>query len=371
MKILVFSQHLYPMQTPRAFRTTELIKELARQGHTVTVYAVLGKTNYESFEKEHGIKVKHIPLRYLWHSYTSDNDKKRFLIDKILGKLLGKIAEFPNIEFYYRLKKIIKREKETDVIISIADPHQIHWGVARAKKKLDKRFSSTWIADCGDPFMENNTTKDHYKYFAKFEHLFCKLCDYITVPDELARDGYYEEYRHKIRVIPQGFDFDLSNINNSIPDNKIVQFAYAGLLHAEYRNPQLFLNELASLPYDFNFHVYTADATLVEPYRKLLEGRLIIHETIPREELHKELARMDFVVNIENNNLPSQLPSKLIDYSILDKPILSINPSDPSRSKIEKFINKDYSQQLIIEDLSRFHIKNVCAQFVQLFTAEK
>ncbi len=31
--------------------------------------------------------------------------------------------------------------------------------------------------------------------------------NYITVPIEEAREAYYEEFRNKIRVIPQGFDF--------------------------------------------------------------------------------------------------------------------------------------------------------------------
>ena len=65
MKILVLSQHIFPMQTPRAHRTTELIKELALQGHNVTVYAVLGKYNYTEFEKQTKIKVKTILVSYL------------------------------------------------------------------------------------------------------------------------------------------------------------------------------------------------------------------------------------------------------------------------------------------------------------------
>ena len=52
MKILIISQHIFPIQTPRAIRTTELVKELTRQGHKVIVYAVLGKYNYSGFEKE-------------------------------------------------------------------------------------------------------------------------------------------------------------------------------------------------------------------------------------------------------------------------------------------------------------------------------
>ena len=49
--ILIISQHIFPKQTPRAHRTTELAIELSRQGYDVTVYAVLGKYNYYDFAK--------------------------------------------------------------------------------------------------------------------------------------------------------------------------------------------------------------------------------------------------------------------------------------------------------------------------------
>lgn len=34
-KILIISRSFYPMNSPRSFRTTELAKEFARQGHEV------------------------------------------------------------------------------------------------------------------------------------------------------------------------------------------------------------------------------------------------------------------------------------------------------------------------------------------------
>ncbi|MBQ1654853.1 MAG: hypothetical protein II060_13815, partial [Bacteroidales bacterium] len=72
MKILVITQHIFPIQTPRSIRSTELIKELARRGHDVTVYAVLGKYDYSSFEKETGIKVKGIPIH--WEVLPTSSD---------------------------------------------------------------------------------------------------------------------------------------------------------------------------------------------------------------------------------------------------------------------------------------------------------
>ena len=51
-----------------------------------------------------------------------------------------------------------------DMLITIAYPHSIHSGAARAKKKYSAIFPKTWICDCGDPFMLNpvyQSTKIH------------------------------------------------------------------------------------------------------------------------------------------------------------------------------------------------------------------
>lgn len=39
------------------------------------------------------------------------------------------------------------------------------------------------------------------------EKFWCKQTDYIVIPVENGKAGYYEEFRDKIAVIPQGIDF--------------------------------------------------------------------------------------------------------------------------------------------------------------------
>ena len=75
---------------------------------------------------------------------------------------------------------------------------------------------------------------------------------------------------------------------------------------------------------------------------------------------------MDFLLNLENVNSPNQTPSKLIDYAITNRPILSINPNNLAVDKIDAFFNKNYSKKLIIEDLNQYHISNVVNKFLNL-----
>lgn len=370
MKILIVTQHIFPIQTPRSIRSTELIKELARRGHNVTVYAVLGKYNYQTFEQQTGIKVKNIPIKWEKSPYNSDGTNNRTFIDKVTSHLFNRF-EFPLFEFYFRIAEIIKHEEQFDALISIAAPHHIHWGCAKAKKECPDSFPKIWIADCGDPFMKNGKTKDHLHFFAKYEHSFCKNCNYITVPVEEAIDAYYPDYQKKIKIIPQGFDFNLENVVRKPANNNIPTFAFAGMFYPDIRNPKLFLDYLSKIDKDFRFIVYTRYTDLLTGYKDILKERLIIKEPIQRLELIEELKKMDFLINIKNANCPNQIPSKLIDYRIANRPILDINPQTIDSQAIDQFLDGDYSGELIINNIENYHIRNVAGQFEELMTTNQ
>jgi len=367
MKLLIITQHIFPIQTPRSIRSTELIKELAGRGHDVTVYAVLGNYDYRSFLKEFPkIRLKNISIKWQNSPYSSDESHKRNIVDSVLNRLLGKILEFPNLEFMYRIPQILKQEDKYDGLISISNPHHIHWGCAKAKKKYPERFPGVWVADCGDPFMMNDRIKDHMKYFAKYERMFCSLCDYISVPHENAVDGYYPEFRSKIRVIPQGFAFDINYNSTDNPHNEIITFAYAGTFLKEFRNPSAFLDFLAGLTINYKFIIYTPDATLLTPYLDLLKGKLEIRNPINRKELIEELRHMDFLVNFENVGIPACLPSKLIDYMIAQRPVLNVNQDNLNTEVAYEFLNREYKHSYVIENMNDYHISGVVDKFLDL-----
>jgi len=354
------------MQTPRAHRTTELMTELASRGYDVTVYAVLGKYDYTTFQEETGIKLKHIPIRWQLIPYSSDLEVRRTLLDKVLGKLLNNRFEFPEIEFKYRVCDVLKKERDIDVLISIADPHHIHWGVARAKDKLKDLFPKKWIADCGDPFMMNNHTSNHLLKFEKEERLFCEKVDFITVPVEKAPDSYYPEYRNKFRIIPQGFRFKIPENQVFLPINSTPTFVFAGTFLKDIRNPKKIFEFLISYNGAFKFVIYTKYLELVHPYIPVLGKKVEIRNQVPRKELLDELKKMDFLLNLENENSPGQTPSKLIDYSIANRPILSLQPGNPNFNQLQSFLEGDYSNAYKVKNLEQFKIENVVDKFLDL-----
>lgn len=364
MKIVIIAGTITPHITPRAFRTTELACSLARLGHDVTVYAVLGQYDYSEFERTHGLKIRDMgPSK--WGNPNSDGINTRGIISKALEKLLWRIIDFPKTEYFFKVKKILKKEEEIDYLITIAQPFPIHWAAASIRKKYPKKIKF-WTADCGDPFICNPSIKRFKPILVPIEKFWCRYVNKITVPVEGAVNGYFPEFRDKIFVIPQGINFKSITLVD-YEKNRIPTFLYSGVVIPERRDPTHFLDYLVSInDTEFLFIVYS-NSSIFTQYKDKLGDHLEIRDYIPRLELIKVQSSVDFLINIQNNN-PVQVPSKLIDYSLTKRPILNISSYFTANEKkaFEEFICGDYSKQYIVDNLSQYDSDNVALKFLSL-----
>lgn len=359
-KILIASVSFYPRISPRSFRATEIAKEFAKQGHSVTVLTDMQNFDYTEFRKTHNIEILDF-AKERWPEI-----KGAGLVGKLIRFILNYFILYPDIKLAFLLRNKLATLRGFDLLISIAVPYPVHWGVALSNNSNNNLFN-TWIADCGDPFMGNKETKlGHPFYFHFVEKWFCKKPNFLTVPIKEAIGAFPQICRHKIRVIPQGFNFEEVRISGQTVQNSYPHFSYAGLLSRDIRDPSEFLEYLCSMTnLKFRFIVYTRNIDLIQPFKNRLGDKLEIRDYIPREILLKELARMDFLVNIENiNNVQS--PSKLIDYALIGKPILSISPNRFKAFIVDEFLNGNYTNQFIVPDLEIYNIKNVASQFLKL-----
>jgi len=364
MKILIVSGFFYPQNTPRSFRTVELAKELVRQNHCVTVYIPQNNYDYIDFKKEYDMNIRFVGISRR-KNFELNGNKLYRLVKRIANRFLNTYLSYPDIQYLWKLPKLFSKLGAFDLLISIAVPHPIHWGVDRALRKNPK-LASTWVADCGDPFMfcKTDTFRNPF-YFKSFEKSFCRRANYITVPVESGKKGYYPEFSNKIRVIPQGFDFSTIRKVDKYNPNKIITFAYAGGFIPGFRDPRPILDYLANQTIDFIFFIYTNESIHIEKYKHIIGKKLIISDYIDREELIYRMSGYDFVLNIENGT-SIQVPSKLIDYGLCGRPILSINSQKLDREKFFQFLNRDYSQQYLIKNIEDYNIINIANNFLSL-----
>jgi hypothetical protein len=78
----------------------------------------------------------------------------------------------------------------------------------------------------------------------------------------------------------------------------------------------------------------------------------------------KELVKMDFLINFDNNTTLNS-PSKLIDYAISGRPVLNISNNFNS-DEVLAFLKGDYRGQMKLPDLEQFHIKTISKRFLDL-----
>jgi glycosyltransferase involved in cell wall biosynthesis len=363
MRILIVTALFYPQNSPRSNRATELAKEFANQGHDVKVLTVFEKHDYAKIASDFGISIENLGVRR-WKSPDFGSSRVGFLLTRAIYRMLSLSVEFPDIELAFLVKKALKKEKEYDLLISIAVPYPVHWGVA-ASRTLDHRIAKVWVADCGDPYMGCET--DSFRklfYFKYIEKWFMRKADFISIPVEGARNGYYEEFQAKIKIIPQGFKFDPIEGSLKTVQNEIPTFAYAGGFIPNIRDPRPFLDYLVKSDKDFKFIIFTQNDILITPYKSLLNNKLEVRSYIPRNKLLEFMTQMDFLVNFDNNT-GVQMPSKLIDYALVGRPILNIK-NEPDNRMIDEFLDGNYSRGMDIINVAQYNIENIVHQFIDI-----
>lgn len=367
-KIIIVSRSFYPENSPRSLRTTELVKEFARQGHEVTLLTLKNDQHHESFEAEHGVTIKDFgPLKFSPVELDGSSGFTR-IIKRVLRRGLLQLFEYPDIELMYRVKKALQKESGYDLLISIAVPYPIHWGVAWARRE-ENPIAETWVADCGDPYygLENDSFNKLF-YFAWVEKWFCRKADFITIPFEGGESAYFEEFHSKIKVIPQGLSFPLE-INGeqySNNENETVTFAYFGNIQSYLHYAEPFLEKLNTVEKDFKFIVYTQNKEL---FREKLDHQTLkkceLNSYVEREKLLSRLSSVDFLIHFPYRK-DSQKSLKLIDYNFLRKPILEYKNDHFSDEVFREFLEFNFENKRDFEDYEKYKIENVSASFIEL-----
>ncbi len=365
-KILIISNGFYPEISPRSFRATELAKEFCRQGHTVSVITKFRDHDYSGFLKDFHFTIKMWNITF---PVVPDLKVKPFsVVTKALSRIMMVLFEYPAIEDMFRVKKLLKNETGYDMMISLAVPFPVHWGVAWARSAKNN-IAGTWIADCGDPYMFARL--DRFRkpfYFKYFEKFFCRKCNFITIPFREMQSQFYPEFLSKIKVIPQGFNFDEIRLYNGPWDSQKPVFVFAGSVIPGKRDLSLFLEFLSGCTMDFHFIVYTNKMDWFSKFKTLLGDKLEVRGYIERLALLYEMSKADFLVNVDTvfDSLSNTeaVPSKLIDYALTGRPILNISSAYLNEELVIEFLNRNYQGRRVIEK-SRYDIRQVSAEFLE------
>jgi len=234
-----------------------------------------------------------------------------------------------------------------DAVISVSDPFSSHLAGQSVKIAFPEK---KWMVDIGDPFCfrHDNATNNHKlyrKYNYQAEEKVITKADIVTVTNGDTKAKYSELFpgcSNKIQVIhPMMKEIDLpQNRERILPENNRTKLVYVGTLYRSIRNPEYLLKmflELKALPNSkvIELHIfggYDDCRDIFDAYRSRLGDKLVLHGLVSRSKVLAAMSEADVLVNIGNDN-PYQLPSKLVEYSWLGKPIVNLHSIDKDSSK--------------------------------------
>jgi len=338
-KILIVTHQFLPQVSPRTTRWSLLIDELINKGNEVTV---LSGTDPENIEKNYKIL-------YFGNKQFSSNinkirqnsqDSSNNSIKKISYSILKKIYRFlfktfswPDYAMFwaFTIYKNRKRiENDFDIIISVSLPFTSHL----CAHILKKRINAQWYMDIGDPFTlktyspENN--KIIYSYLNKFfERKFYKNASKIIFTHNEVAELHKKKFNIDSSKIVIGYPIALLNddiIKNSLSfnyKNTPLKIGYFGAFTKSVREPNNYIINIANSLGDKTIHEWYINEESKKYFSSIND--ITFHqflEILPRKlALEVMVNKIHILLSIGNFN-KYQMPSKVIEYLSLGKPVL-------------------------------------------------
>ncbi len=375
-RILIISHSYTPFINPRAFRWSAIAETWAAQGLKVDVITSW-IPGLKRFEILNGVEIHRIGgsvierLRSLFRpqsrATTAENSlyagkSQRSPFSKIFGWILA-IAKLLHDKIWKNIYwpdyaclwigfastkalELCAMEKY-GTVISVSDPFSAHLVGKRVKAHYP---DITWLVDIGDPFCfrRDNPANNHALYgklnYRRERQIF-KMADTISVTTETTRLKYAELFSNtagKIKVIPPLMTetAPVSDGPRVLPENKNIKLIYVGTLYRSIRNPEYLLKLFKSLlsthgKMNVELHFfggYDDCRGIFEPYQLLFADKLFLHGLVSRAIVFKAMSEADILINIGNATV-EQLPSKLVEYAWLGKPIVNLHSIDDDSSK--------------------------------------
>ena len=338
-KILIVSHQFLPFVSPRTTRWSLLINELINKGHEVTV---LSGTNPENIERNYDIlyygnkQFSSNIGKIRQDSKDSTNDFSKKIIYSILKKIyrfLFRTFSWPDYAMFWaitilRNKKLIVNNY--DIIVSVSLPFTSHL----CAYILKKRIQADWYMDIGDPFtLKTNSLENNriiYSFLNKFyERKFYKIASKIIFTHKEVAELHQNKFNIEKSKIVIGYPIALVSEENlaiaksfNYTDSPI-KVGYFGAFTKSVREPSNYLKNIGNLMNDDTEHIWYINEESKKYFASIKKtSRHKFIDIVPRDEAIKIMVNeIHILLSIGNLN-KYQMPSKVIEYLSLGKPVL-------------------------------------------------
>ena len=337
-RILIISYYFPPSSSPEAIQTGRFVKKLSKKGYQIDVITADHEETNISFGYPANVKVyKAKRIKMFENRYM-----RRFFHFPPFNHL------FPDSYWWWFIFAIKKSEQLVEkyaytCVYTRSQPFTSNLVGLSVKRK----YGLKWIAHFSDPWIDSP-----FSSFIKFlpnlnkrwEKQIFKYADYVTTPSyamELLYKKKFGDQSHKVVTIMHMFDKDIKlqlQHMQTKPDQTKIRIVHAGMFYNKYRTPDLFIEAL--------YYIRSKiDEAFIDKLEVIFLGNTseIYREKIKQYDLEGQFSyinRVDYLNSLEYMNgadilllidttfEESQknlfLPSKLIDYIGIGKPIIGL-----------------------------------------------
>ena len=372
-RILIISYFYAPINNARAFRWSAIAEHWVRKGHHVDVISVWMPALHRE-EILNGVHVYRVGgtitegLRSQLKksvNLSSSTKSRSYSLTELTGSATSIIKTLVKVIHDHTWKKVfwpdyaclwyfpaLKKAKQLlekhhyESLISVSVPFTGHLVGLGIKKNLPE---IPWLVDIGDPFcfIEYLPTNNHHFYknlnYATENKIFRKA-ESVSVTTKATLEKYrslFPESATKISIIPQLMSLDMKpTIKGEVfPKDGKIRLVFAGRLYSEIRKPDFILrlfkhllNTHLSDRLELHFFGNINDCQgYFEPYKILIDKKIFCHGIANRDRVLQAMQEADVLVNIANES-PYELPSKVVEYVSLGKPVLNLSKIDNDSS---------------------------------------
>ncbi|MEX0679130.1 MAG: glycosyltransferase [Pirellulales bacterium] len=370
MRFLIIVHEFTPAKSPRAYRWGAIAEQLVHKGHQVDV--VCGWKPDLAREEPGLVHVVRVgsrltaTLRQKFARSSGGNRQRAAPIERQPSArrepLLAKVASWayyhlwkplywPDAQCSFvlpalRAARQLLRVHRYDALITVSLPFSCHL-IGLALKRRDPR--PRWIVDIGDPFaLLHDIPLNNHRLYGRLNHrvetAVLRGADHIAMTTRGALEHYRREFdfnAEKVSIIPplQSLPAERVRVGESTPgaaSSRIVRMVYCGRVYNDIRSPAYLLKLLRRL-IEVNSHRNSPQLHFLgslgdchhvfEPYRDLIDKHLFLHGEVERATVAATLRNADVLINI-GNSTSHQLPSKIVEYIGMGKPIVNLISHD-------------------------------------------
>jgi len=340
-RLLAVSFEMPPLVGPRSVQVSRTLSRLAELGWTSTVVCAAPKPDGPLLRDAAGFP--ELPVAGVELERVPSAEEG--VACRAIFRLLPPLARLPDRKRIWvgpAIRAAIRRASRDrfHALLSFAQPWSDHLiGLA-----LHRRLGVPWVAHFSDPWTDSPYERGPRWLRRRWRHMEADVirgADAIVFVNAHAADTvmrkYPDAWRRKVHVVPHGFDRQvLAGLTLESDRHRRLRLVYTGRFYDGVRTPVALFEALGRLnarrPLDHELEVRMVGPH-VAPYGPHvcalgLSSIVSLTGRRPYVESLREAAAADALLVIDApSETPSLfLPSKLIDYLVLRKPIIGLTP---------------------------------------------